>query len=899
QKNRPLERVREELIEVNPIASRYIEIGLEYKDIKQFDKAIESFQEALRVDPENIQAQVNVGSVRLEQKSYAEAVAEYEKALSIDDEDVAARAGLCEAHIALGDQALTKGRVKDAIRSYQQVLSINTEHTDARQRMADIYKQRAEAAVAETRFDQALSDYRKALNYTPEDQALEARYAELREVHREQAVKSLSVRAEKAISAKRWDQAVRALEEAQHLAPEDEDLRQKLTEVRTAQRAHGLTTLKQRAQQQTQSERWDEAIESWQAYLALEPDDRQAAEAEIQRAQAEQSKSKAYDEARKAISSKEYDRAVQLLKGIVFEDETYKDASRLMAEAIELRRAARPFWKNKWLWGGVGGAALVALTLVLVRYAPVALQILAQPTPLLPMPTIPPEPIINPTPQPVPPKPLPTPIPLAWARLSSGQAFSRDTITAIVINPDDPGILYVGTENAGIYKSINGGVSWKSVNSGLGRASIDTLVIDALDPRVLYAGTFDAGVYKTTDSGETWHEANKGINLHGWEWTSIVRIDPQDDQHLYYTHGSSIYESLDGGGSWIQVWTPSCTRLFLTSLVLHPSDNRTLFAGGWTGGEGPCDEGVYISQDGGQTWTISGLQMGINFGSLQIDSQEGNFLFASTRDDGLYGSSDGGNTWDRLLNYTCSAFAFSPDEATVAYCVTGHNLLRTADGGQSWHEVTRHEWGETRAMLLSPHTPGTLFVGGHGLYLSVDDGSSWIERNSGLGAGYLEMRIDPTNTSTLYVEMTDQRLYQSSDSGRSWKSIARWGLGLALDASSGTLYRSGGDSINRSRDNGETWERVELPEGFVEDVEANPVQSGVVYGVGQCGDSHEHCFLISSDGGNSWQIAINQEVVGDRIVVDPNQEQRVYVVSSRNVYRSNDGGETWGSCGRG
>jgi len=200
-------------------------------------------------------------------------------------------------------------------------------------------------------------------------------------------------------------------------------------------------------------------------------------------------------------------------------------------------------------------------------------------------------------------------------------------------------------------------------------------------------------------------------------------------------------------------------------------------------------------------------------------------------------------------------------------------------------------------MLLSPHTPGTLFVGGHGLYLSIDDGSSWLERNSGLGAGYLEMRIDPTNTSVLYVETTDGRLYQSSDSGRSWKLITDEGKGLALDASNGTLYRSAWEEIIRSQDNGETWEREGLPEGFVMDVEINPLQSGVMYSVGQCGDAHGPCIFISSDGGNSWQTtSIPESGQEQRIVIDPNQKQRVYVTDWVNVSRSFDGGETWGSC---
>src|SRR3972149_3960038 len=97
----------------------------------------------------------------------------------------------------------------------------------------------------------------------------------------------------------------------------------------------------------------------------------------------------------------------------------------------------------------------------------------------------------KPTNTPIPtktPNPTPTPVPLAWKRIYIGQEFPRDTITVIMIDPNDPDVIYIGTQNAGIYKSIDGGVSWQPAHKGLGTAWISSLVIDPEDNTALYAG---------------------------------------------------------------------------------------------------------------------------------------------------------------------------------------------------------------------------------------------------------------------------------------------------------------------------------------------------------------------------------------------------------------------------
>ena len=93
--------------------------------------------------------------------------------------------------------------------------------------------------------------------------------------------------------------------------------------------------------------------------------------------------------------------------------------------------------------------------------------------------------------------------------MNSLQFITRDLVTAIVEDPTDQDVLYAGTSNAGIYKTINGGISWAPFIEGLSSAQVDTLVIDPTDPNTLYAGLIYGGVSKTTDGGNTWFAVNQ------------------------------------------------------------------------------------------------------------------------------------------------------------------------------------------------------------------------------------------------------------------------------------------------------------------------------------------------------------------------------------------------------
>lgn len=945
QKNRPIEQAREELTEVNPIANRYIEIGLEFKDSGQYEKAIESFQEALAVAKDNVQAQVNIALVYMDQKAYDKAIVEFEKALTMDDEDVAARAGLCEAHLALGDAAMTKGRAKEAVQSYQRVLAINAEHTEARQRMAELSRQRAEKALVDGKDEEALAAFADALKFTPEDPALIARVDQVRAEKKAKVLAALIARSEKETGAKNWEGAIKSLEEALSLVPDDASIQKrmsevkaaqekarldallvkadaaaksarwdeaietltavlaakpdeaveaKLTEVRAKQREARLGELKTQARGLARSERFDEALSAWEAYLALEPADREGAQAESEGVKKAKALAKSYAEAQRAFAKKNYDQAVNLLKDIINQDENYKDASRLLAQAIELRRTARKWWQSKILWGGIGIAALVAVAWGVFRYGSPLLSALTAPTAAptgISAPTAVPTATVSPT-------ATAAPLPYTWARLNSGQFLPRDTITAILIDPNDSGVMYIGTRNAGVYKSIDGGVSWQPIHNGLGRAAIDTLVMDPLDTKILYAGTLLGGVYKTIDGGLNWQAMSTGIGIRGgMEWVAIISMDAQDSQHLYFTDAGTIYETVDGGFSWNKVkeGDGDCPHTFV-GLVADPVDGNTLYTADVGQWPSDCPGGVYKSTTGGRSWSITSLKWDswdTWFKGLWIEPVEGKNLYVSPSN--LWVSNAGGDVWSLSSKTPCNSIAFDPQDRLTAYCASYNVVLKTSDGGRQWTRLAGNTAGRSSALAVSPQDHDVLFLGGLGLSVSMDGGKTWSAQGGGLGGSEMELKIHPTSPSVLYARGSDQTIYRSEDGGRNWNGFGA-GLSLSFDSEGNTIYTlTENNYLLSSTDDGKSWQRGALPLPGAHAIAAHPTNPSRVYVL--YGRNTPPYFYYSDDYGVTWQATTGmRDIYNPRLFFDHSLGQRVYAVGDLEASRSSDGGVTWTNC---
>lgn len=313
--------------------------------------------------------------------------------------------------------------------------------------------------------------------------------------------------------------------------------------------------------------------------------------------------------------------------------------------------------------------------------------------------------------------------------------------------------------------------------------------IDPTDSSIQYAGTPE-GVYKSTDGGTTWKKASTGLTSAA-VWRLVA--DPSSASILYAAASAGIFKTTDGGATWNMILGGQ------GSIVIAPSSPSTLYA--WT------SAGLFRSDDGGTEWaelTGSGLAprpegWGPMFGGLLlVAADDPDTLFAASGAEfrQLFRSTDGGNSWSQVLYYSGSLVA-DPEDPSALYATTSSGAMsvsgllvgqvsKSTDRGSTWATVSPEEWTDAiTELVIDPSSPSNVYVfpqAGSGSYTvsrSVDGGATW--ENVGLeGAGrYLEkVRFDPHSPGTLYAltsqaaeSDSEQGLYRSEDGGGTWVNI--------------------------------------------------------------------------------------------------------------------------------
>lgn len=409
-------------------------------------------------------------------------------------------------------------------------------------------------------------------------------------------------------------------------------------------------------------------------------------------------------------------------------------------------------------------------------------------------------------------------------------------VPAVVGEAGNPLVYYAGAASGGLWKTDDGGVSWKPVFDDQPTAAIGSLAVAPSDPNVVWAGTGETfiranisignGIYRSTDRGETW--THRGLDRTGRIGRIVVHPDDPDvvfAAALGHVYGPQpergLYRTRDGGATWEQVLFVD-ENTGAIDVVMDPNNPRILFAATWqirvwtagreSGGPG---SGLWASRDGGDTWDRlegKGLPDGpwgkIGLAMSADDSKRVYALIetSSNRDYApsepfqgvLWRSDDGGRSWSmvsadnnlmqRPLYYTRAAA--SPDDADeIHFMAVSHT--RSTDGGKSIERVDAG-W-DHHDIWIDPRDPDRMIVGHDGgVSISNNRGKTWYKPQLPIAQMY-HVATDREIPYNVYGNRQDgPSTYGPSNSltGRTipigaWRSVGGCEVGFALPSPKG------------------------------------------------------------------------------------------------------------------
>ena len=386
-----------------------------------------------------------------------------------------------------------------------------------------------------------------------------------------------------------------------------------------------------------------------------------------------------------------------------------------------------------------------------------------------------------------------TPDPGASWRLLGPHRGGR--VVAVAGHSDEPDTYYFGGAAGGVWKTTDAGWSWQPLTDGwLRRAAIGALAVAPSDSNVVMAGTGEActradvshgdGVYRSEDAGRTWRYCGLPESHH----IGRLLIDPRNDRllfcaalgHLYGENSErGVYRSRDGGETWDLVLRRDGATGAI-DLCFDPSNPRTLFASlwqvrrsPWTLSSGGPGSGLFVSHDGGDSWTElsqrPGFPTGIK-GRIGVAVAPGGrgrvWAIVESEVSGLYRSDDLGEHWmlvsdrpDLTLRpfYYMHVIAHPTDPETVH--VMNMRAYRSVDSGRTFTTLSL-DHGDEHGLWISSSDPRRMILGNDGgAVVSTDGGLTWSSRMNQPIAAFYTVVADSRRPYWLYGPQQDSTTY--------------------------------------------------------------------------------------------------------------------------------------------
>jgi photosystem II stability/assembly factor-like uncharacterized protein len=422
------------------------------------------------------------------------------------------------------------------------------------------------------------------------------------------------------------------------------------------------------------------------------------------------------------------------------------------------------------------------------------------------------------------------------------------TITGIKGNAST---YYFGGTGGGVWKTTNGGLTWKNVSDGYFGGSIGAVAVAESDPNVIYVGggeqtvrgntSYGYGIWKSEDAGVSW----KSLGLDKTRFTGRIRIHPTNPDIVYIASIGNIfaphpdrgvYKSADGGKNWKKVLFVNDT-VGAVDLCFDPNNPRILYASTWrirrtpysmeSGGQG---SGLWKSTDSGESWTnissSKGLPTGVwGISGVSVSPVNSDRVYAIIENEngGVFRSDDAGKTWtaqsnDRNLRqrawYYSRIYADSKD-ADIVY-VMNVAYHKSKDGGKTFTAKNANHGDHHDLWIASDDNQRMAIADDGGGQISVDGGESWSTYENQPTAQFYRVTTDNAFPYRIYVAQQDNstlRIYHRTDGGaiteNDWEPSAGGESGhLAVDPLNNDIVYGGSyDGLLERTDHSKTIDR--------------------------------------------------------------------------------------------
>jgi photosystem II stability/assembly factor-like uncharacterized protein len=356
---------------------------------------------------------------------------------------------------------------------------------------------------------------------------------------------------------------------------------------------------------------------------------------------------------------------------------------------------------------------------------------------------------------------------MAWRAI--GPAATGGRVAAVAGSATDPKLYYVGAAGGGVWKSANGGQTWDPVFEKQPVSAIGAVTIDPTDNQTVWVGTgednprndvsYGAGVYKSTDGGDTWTL----MGLAATKQISRILVDPRNHNHVIVGAQGDLFNDAE-------------------------------------------DRGVYVTDDGGKTWTktlYTGPQAGAS--DLAMDAQDPSVIYAGMwqfqrrpwtftsggAQDGLYKSTDGGRTWKKLEGHGLPTdtpgrigLAVAPSDGRRVYALIESQqgiLWRSDDGGNTWTMVSKDTLVDQRPfyfthVAVDPKNPDVVYGVSEAVSKSTDGGKTFRAIAESVHVDYHAIWIAPNDPARI-ITGEDGGYALTLDGGDNWFFSANLPIG--------------------------------------------------------------------------------------------------------------------------